>query len=80
MRQKLTDVIGQVARKPSWQVAQVGMQIVPVELGRLDQAHDGGRKPVNSQFNAYLAQVSFKPVILLNTGLPSAWSLRSTTK
>ncbi len=29
---------------------------------------------------AYLPQLSLSPVILLNTGLPAAWSWRSVTK
>jgi hypothetical protein len=32
------------------------------------------------QLECYFAQVSFNPVILLNTNLPPAWSTRSVTK
>lgn len=43
MRQQLADLTGPVRGQSPQHFAQVGMRIVPMELGRLDQAHDGGR-------------------------------------
>lgn len=42
MRQQCGDVAGPVGRQPREDVFQVGVRVVPVELGRAYQAHDGG--------------------------------------
>ena len=43
MGQQFANVTGFVRRQSPQHIAQVGTGIDPVELGRLDQAHDGGR-------------------------------------
>lgn len=49
MRQQLANLTGLVRRQPLQHIAQVGMRIKPIELFRLDQAHDGGRTLASQQ-------------------------------
>ena len=41
MRQQLADGADRLGRQALHDVLQVGMRLVPIELGRVDQAHDG---------------------------------------
>jgi hypothetical protein len=58
MRQQLFDPAGRVRWQPLEHVLEVGVRIVPVELGRVHQAHHRAarlparRLPANSQFAA----------------------------
>ena len=40
VREQLVDSAGQVRRQPRENVLHVGMRIMPIELDRLNQAHD----------------------------------------
>ena len=61
MRQQYVDVACQVRRQTREDVPDVRVKVVPVELGRLDQTHDGRSAlarisvPANSQFLRTLA-------------------------
>ena len=49
MREQFGDVGRLVGRQSREDVFQIGVGIVPVELGRLDQAHDGSRALTGAQ-------------------------------
>ena len=42
MGQQFADAAGRLRRQPLEHVADVGIGLEPIELGRVDQAHDGG--------------------------------------
>ncbi len=43
MRQQLCYSAVFVRRQPSQHIPQVGIRVMPIELGTLNQAHDGSR-------------------------------------
>lgn len=43
MRQQLADFTGPLHRQPCQHVLEIGIRIMPVHAGRLDQAHDRRR-------------------------------------
>ncbi len=49
MREQFGDVGRFVGRQSREDVFQIGVRIVPIELGRLDQAHDGSRTLTGAQ-------------------------------
>ena len=49
MWQELDDAAGLVRGQSREHVLEVGIRVVPVHTGRLDQAHDGGRSLARTQ-------------------------------
>lgn len=49
MRQQFRDPAGRLRRQSLQHVAQVGIQVKPIELGRVDQAHHGRSQLARAQ-------------------------------
>lgn len=78
MRQELGDPAGRLCWQPLEYVAHVRVRVEPVELGRVDQAHDGGgafASPQGAGEQPVLSPQRQRPFILPISGR----KLRSST-
>ncbi len=73
MRQQLVNPAVHVHRQPRQHIFQVSMRVVPVELGRLDQAHHR-RRPLAAAQRArkqpIVPSYRYRPYLVFDTGYP----------